>query len=65
MKLKIVRHYNKENGHFTGFELKEKTFFFLPWRSLRFYGNKEHEIEHDVVWLMSMHGKVKKTDEYD
>jgi len=65
MKYKIVKHYNKENGHFTGYELMSKSLFFLPWRSLRRYGNDQHSIEHDIVWLLSLDRKVKHGDSYD
>ena len=65
MKYKIVKHYNKETGHFTGYELKSRLFFPLPWKSLRCYGNRQAEIEHDVVWLLELAGKVKTGDSFD
>ena len=64
MKYKIVKHYSKESGRLVSFELKERPLFFLPWKSLRLY-KRQQDIEHDIVWLMSMDGKVKETAEYD
>lgn len=65
MKYKIVKHYNKENGHFTGYELMRKWFFLFPWKSICRYGNDQHSIEHDLVWLASLDGMVKYGDCYD
>jgi len=64
MKLKVVEHFNKENGHFIGYELKKKALFFLPWKGIRRY-KSEAEMDHDIVWLFSLEGKVKRGHEYD
>lgn len=65
MKYKIVEHYNKENGHFTGYELMQRALFFLPWKSLKRFYARESEINHDLVWLLTLDGKVSKGDAYD
>lgn len=64
MKYKIVEHINRENGLIIGYELKRRWLFFLPWKSMRFY-KTIHCIEHDVVWLLSMDGRVKLDKEFD
>jgi len=65
MKYKIVKHYNKENGHFTGYELMRRALFFLPWKSFERRYAREGELNHDLVWLLTLDGKVSTDDAYD
>lgn len=64
MKYKIVTHFSKEDGRVIQYELKEKPLFFLPWKSLRLYKSEE-SLDHDLVWLFSLDGKVKRGEEFD
>jgi len=68
MKLRIVKKFYADKDHnvcvFDGYELQEKLFFFSPWKTLKNY-RLEKEIEHDIVWLFELAGKIRRTTKYD
>lgn len=65
MMYKIVEHFNAENGHFTGYELKQRPFFFVPWISVGRY-DQRCKLEHDLIFLLTCYGnKVKTGYSYD
>ena len=68
MKLKITEVYNKENGHLLGYAIYAKPFPFIPyWHEIKHpqgvYKTRD-EAEHDIVWLLSIHGQIKQGRKY-
>ena len=67
MRIRIVEHYDKENGHFLGYEIQYKLFWFCPfWRTIDGmpWLKDKQSLEHDIFFLLSIHGLIKTKDEF-
>lgn len=66
MKLRIVKHYNSENGSLKGYTLEYRPISFIPyWKEMKGLYESKQQIEHDVCWLMSLSGLVDYKERYD
>lgn len=68
MKYKITEVYNKENGHLGGYTISYKPFPIIPyWVEIKgangCYKTRD-EAEHDLIFLATVHGKVKNGRRY-
>ncbi len=68
MKYKITEVYNKENGHLGGYTISYKPFPLIPYwvecKSTHTFYKTIQEAEHDLIWLMTLDGKVKNDRRY-
>lgn len=63
MKYRITEVYNKENGHLCGYSIAYKPFPIIPyWVECKRDGLYKdiREAEHDIIWLQTLDGKVKR-----
>lgn len=68
MKYRITEIYNKENGHLCGYTISYKPFPLIPYwveckRNNKLYSDIR-EAEHDIIWLQSLDGKIKRNERY-
>lgn len=67
MKYRITTVFDRDNGKTLGYDISYKPFPFIPyWRAcnrLLLYKNVE-DAEHDIIWLMSLDGKIKYNQRY-
>ena len=64
MKLRIVKRFSKEDGKLLGYALERRIIPFV-WKLMSEYQPEaENRVEHDIVWLCELDGKVKTTSVY-
>ena len=67
MRIRIVEHYNKENGHFLGYEIQHKSCWWWPfWKTIDGmpWLKDKQSVEHDVYFLLSIHGIISTKNEF-
>jgi len=71
MKFKIVNHWNKENGHFLGYSIRYKPFFWCPFWEEIYKSTNGHElysdmkeVEHDICFILKMRSVIGKKDRF-
>ena len=67
MRIRIVEHYNKENWHFLGYEIQYKPYWFwLFWRTIPGipWIKDKPDLEHDIFFLLSIHGIISMKNEF-
>ncbi len=67
MKIRVIEHYNKPTGQFLGYEIQYKSFWFWPiWRTIDGmpWLKDKQSVEHDICFLLSIHGILKTKDMY-
>ena len=67
MKLRVVEHFSKETGKFLCYELQYKPFLLWPvWKKLGTdcWTKDKSELEQNIVYLLTVDGKISNAREY-